>query len=167
MSRHRQLGDCISPTAQTISALSCPPAVSSFARVTESGKGFSCSQGEPSQRSFRRDTPSGSQADENDEARRRGVLLANACGSGAKDDHLASVSGALRDGVRSSRRRSARPSPDPDGRHTNPTCQDSVKSCPCRLTATRSSCPIYVKAGEVPLHLFRFDPARIWIAVPD
>jgi hypothetical protein len=66
--------------------------------VKDSGREFSCTRGEPCQRSSRRGTPSGSPVDGSDEAKRKGVLLANACGSGAKDDHLASASGALRDG---------------------------------------------------------------------
>jgi len=51
---------------------------------------------EPCRRSSRRGTPSGSRADENDGAKRKVVPLANVCGSGAKDDHLASASGGLR-----------------------------------------------------------------------
>ena len=48
------------------------------------------------------------------DAKRKVVLLANACGSGAKDDRPASASGGHRDAARSTRCHSAQPSLDPD-----------------------------------------------------
>ena len=42
-----------------------------------------------------------------------------------------------------------------------------VKPCPCRLTATQLSFPIYVQAGGVLLHLFRYDPVVTSTVVGD
>jgi hypothetical protein len=90
--------------------------------------GFASSRDAPCRRSSRHGTPNGSLADESGEAKRKVVPLANVFGSGARDDRPASVSGALRDAVRSSRYHNARPNHGPSGRCRR-LCHRSIVSC--------------------------------------
>jgi hypothetical protein len=94
-------------------------------QVTDSGKGFSCSPREPSQRSFRRDTPKGSQVDENDEAKRKAVPHVSACGSAAEGARLEWGYDAALGEALSSRVHNARPDHGPVGRYRTP-CRRSI-----------------------------------------